>query len=123
MAITTTAGKFVKDGQTLDYTPTSAVSCGDLIVVDGAVCLAPWDIAANTAGTLKILQRGEVVSITTDDAIGATNAGVAIYVIPASGLVTKSANDGGNPATDYKLLGYAAAAIGATDKTFEVVCA
>lgn len=123
MAITTTAAKFVKDGQTLDYTPTSAVSCGDILVVDGLNCIALWDIAANAAGTLKVLQRGEVISVTTDDAIGATNAGVAIYVVPATGLVTKSANDGGNPAADYKLLGYTAAAVGSTDKTFEVVCA
>lgn len=115
MAITTTAAKFVKDGQTLDYTPTSAVSCGDILVVDGLNCIALWDIAANAAGTLKVLQRGEVISVTTDDAIGTTNAGVAIYV-DSSGLVTKTE-------TNNTLLGYTAAAVGSTDKTFEVVCA
>ena len=65
---------------------------------------------------MKILHRGEVVEITTDDAIGATDAGTAIYVVPATGLVTKTA-------TNNTLLGYARAAIGATDKAFEIVCA
>lgn len=116
MAITTTSAKFVKDGNTLDITPSSAVSAGDIKVVDGVVAIALWDIPANTAGTMKVLQRGEVVQIATDDEIGATNAGVAIYVVPATGLVTKTA-------TDNKLIGYTAAAVLATDLTFNVVCA
>ena len=116
MAITTTAAKFVKTGDTLDYKPAAAVSAGAIKVVDGCNCIALWDIAANEASTLKVLHKGEVIAITTDDAIGATAAGTAIYVVAATGLVTKTA-------TDNVLLGYAAAAIGATDLTFEVVCA
>ena len=62
-----------------------------------------------------MLHKGEVVEITTDDKIGATLAGVAIY-LDSSGLVTKTA-------TNNTLLGYTAAAIGADDLTFTVVCA
>lgn len=116
MAISTTAAKFRKTGDTLDYTPSAAVSAGAIIVVDGLNCLAQWDIAANAAGVLKVLHRGEVVEITTDEAIGATNAGTAIYVAAATGLVTKTS-------TNNVLLGYARAAVGSTDLTFEVVCA
>ena len=116
MAITTTAAKFRKTGDTLDYKPGSAVSAGAIKVVDGCNCIALWDIAANEASTLKVLHRGEVVEVTTDEAIGATDAGTAIYVVAATGLVTKTS-------TSNVLLGYARAAIGATDLTFEIVCA
>lgn len=115
MAISTTAAKFRKTGDTLDYTAAAAVKAGAIIKVDGLLCLAQWDIAQGEKSTLKILQRGEVVEVTTDDAIGATNAGVAIYV-DSSGLATKTS-------TSNTLLGYTAAAVGATDLSFEVVCA
>jgi predicted RecA/RadA family phage recombinase len=40
------------DGETIDYTPTSAVTGGDVVVVGNRPCVATGDIAANTAGTL-----------------------------------------------------------------------
>ncbi len=115
MAISTTAAVFRKSGDTLDYTPVANVTAGKIITTDGCNCLALWDIPAGTLGSLKILHRGEVIEVTTNDAIGATNAGTALYV-DSSGLVTKTS-------TSNTLLGYAAAAIGATDLTFRVVCA
>ena len=115
MAISTTAAKFRKTGDTLDYTAASAVKAGDIIVVDGLNCIAQWDIAQGATGVLKILHRGEVVEVTTDEAIGSTNAGVAIYV-DSSGLATKTS-------TSNTLLGYTRAAVGSTDLSFEVVCA
>ena len=122
MAISRTAAKFRKTGDTLDYTAAAAVPCGAIIAARGMNCLAFSPIAQGATGALKILQRGEVIEVTTDEAIGETAAGTAIYLIPASGLVTKSANDGEDTPTAYPLLGYARAAIGATDLTFEVVC-
>lgn len=115
MAISKTAGIFRKSGDTLDYTPAAAVAAGKILTTAGCNCLALWPIAANEAGTLKILHKGEVIELTTDEAIGATNAGTALYV-DSSGLVTKTS-------TSNTLLGYAAAAIGATDLTFQVICA
>lgn len=123
MAISTTAAKFRKSGDTIDYKPGSATPAGTIVHVDGVFGLALWDIAANENGTLKVLHRGDVVEVTTDEAIGETAAGTAIYLIPTIGLVTKSANDGEDTPTAYPLLGYARAAIGATDLSFEVVCA
>ncbi len=118
MAISKTSGVFVKEGKTLDYTTGSSetVKCGTIKVVDGCNCLALWDIAPSTSSSLKILHKGEVVKITTDEAIGATDAGTAIYVVPATGLVTKTD-------TNNVLLGYAAAAILSADLSFEIVCA
>lgn len=115
MAIAATSAKFRKTGDTLDYTPGSAVSAGDIIKVDGLLCIAQWDIPVSTHGVLKILHRGEVVEVTTDEAIGSTNAGTAIYVTSA-GIVSKT--ESGNT-----LLGYTAKAVAAGDLTFEVVCA
>ncbi|MBO7686908.1 MAG: hypothetical protein J6V72_11025 [Kiritimatiellae bacterium] len=124
MAITTTAAIFRKSGDTLDITAAANIPAGAIKVIDGCNCLAQWPIANGETGVLKVLQRGEVVEVKTDDAIGATNAGVPIYVIPATGLVTKSADDGGTPTpTAYSLLGYTRAAVGASDLSFEVVCA
>ena len=123
MAISTVAAQLRKTGDTLDFTAADDVPCGAIIAADGMNCLALSPIARGDKGALKILRRGEVIEITTNDAIGSTAAGTAIYLIPASGLVTKSANDGGNPPTAYLLLGHARDAIGATALTFTVVCA
>ena len=57
-----------------------------------------------------------VVEVTTDEAIGSTNAGTAIYIVDATGLASKSSSSA-------TLLGYARAAVGSTDLSFEVVCA
>lgn len=114
MAISTTTAVFRKSGDTLNYMPAAAVPCGSVKVVDGLVCIALWDLAAGEASTLKILHRGEVVEVTTNESIGATNAGVAIYV-DANGLVTKTA-------TNNTLVGYTAAAVAAGDLSFEIVC-
>jgi len=119
MAISTTAGKFRKTGDTLNYTVAAAgtaVPVGKIIKTDGLLCLATTPIAAGTTGALKVLHRGEVVEVTTDEAIGETSAGTAIYIVDATGLASKSSSSA-------TLLGYARAAIGATDLSFEVVCA
>ena len=116
MAISTTAAKFRKSGDTIDYKPGSATPAGTIVHVDGVFGLALWDIAANEASTLKVLHRGEVIEVTTDDALGSTNAGVAIYIVDATGLASKSSSSA-------TLLGYTRAAVGATALTFEVVCA
>ena len=122
MAISKAAAIFRKTGDTLDVTPVDAIGAGDIIVESGVTCIALSAIPANTSGELKILQRGEVIEITTDEAIGVTDAGAAIYVTPA-GLVTKDADDGETPPTAYKLLGYTSKAVGEADLTFAVVCA
>lgn len=115
MAISKTSAVFRKCGDTLDHTPAADVAAGALIVVGGIVGLATHPIAGGTTGALKALKRGEVVEVTTDEAIGETAAGTAIYVTSA-GLVTKTA-------ADATLVGYARAAVGASDTTFEIVCA
>ena len=123
MAISKTSAVFRKTGRTLDFTPGEDVAEGKIIVERGFVCLAQRAIPAGTVGALTVLQRGEVVEISTDEAIGATDAWTAVYVVPASGIVTKDADDGGETPTANALLGWTAKAVGADDLTFEVVCA
>lgn len=118
MAISKTSGKFTKCGQTLDYSVASngtKVAVGTLLKVAGCICLATSEIAVGTTGALKVLQRGEVVTVTTDEAIGTTTAGTAIYV-DSSGLVSKTS-------TNNTLVGYTAAAVGSADLSFDIVCA
>jgi predicted RecA/RadA family phage recombinase len=115
MAISSNLAKFRKAGDTIDYKPGTATPAGTIVRVGGVFGLALWDIAANEASTLKVLQRGEVIEVTTDDALGSTNAGVAIYIVDATGLVSKTS-------TNATCLGYTRAAVGSTDLTFEVVC-
>lgn len=126
MAISTQSGVFVKEGKTLDITIAAngtAVKCGDIKVIDGCNCLALWDIPAGTSGSLHIMHKGEVVKITTDEAIGQTNAGVAIY-LDENGVVTKSAtHTKGSGTAPNTLLGYTRAAVISTDLSFEIVCA
>ena len=114
MAISTTAAKFRKTGDTLDYTAVANIKQGQLVVVDGFVCMAMYPIANGSTGTIKVLHRGEVIEVMTNDAIGSTDAGTAIYVTSA-GLVSKT--ESGNT-----LLGYTAKAGAAGDLSFEVVC-
>ena len=114
MAIAKTSAKFRTSGGTLEYTPSAAVAAGSLVVVGKLVGLALWPIASGEAGTLKTLKGGEVIEVTTDEAIGQTSAGTPIYVTSA-GIVSKT--ESGNT-----LVGFAASAIGASNKTFDIVC-
>lgn len=106
--------KFVKCGDTIDITPEAEIAVGTIKKVAGLLCLATWTLEAGKPGTMKVLQRGEVINVETEVAIGTTDAGVAVYV-DSTGEVTKTA--GSNT-----LLGYTAAAVGSTDKTFDVIC-
>lgn len=126
MAISKQSGIFRKEGKTLDITIAAngtAIKCGDIKIVNGFNCLALWDIAAGTSGTLHILQRGEVVEVTVDDALGETNAGVAIY-LDENGVITKTAThtEGAGTAPNT-LLGYTRTAVASTAKVFEIVAA
>lgn len=126
MAISTQSGVFRKSGDTLDITIAAggtAIPCGAIKVVNGFNCLATWGIAAGESGTLKILQRGEVVEVTVDDVLGETNAGVALY-LDENGVLTKtSTHTEGAGTAPNTLLGYTRTAVASTAKTFEIVCA
>ena len=45
---------FIHDGKSIDYTPASAVTAGDVIVQGDLVGVAKLDIAANQLGSLAV---------------------------------------------------------------------
>lgn len=45
---------YVQDGKLLDYTPSSAVAAGEVVVIGSLVAVAPRPIAANALGSLAI---------------------------------------------------------------------
>lgn len=115
MAISKSKAKFVKFGETMDITPDTDIACGEIKTVSGCTCIALWDIPAKESSTMKILHKGEVISVETNEPLGTTSAGTAIYVTSA-GLITKT--ESGNT-----LLGYAAKAVASGDLVVEIVCA
>lgn len=115
MAITSTKAAFVKSGETVDVLPSDPIACGTIKFIAGCTCIALWDLPALVKGTMKILHRGEVVRIATNEAIGQTLQGAPVYVT-SDGIVTKTSE--GNA-----LLGYTNEAVAADALAFEVVCA
>ena len=115
MAITSTKAAFVKSGDTIDVLPSDPITCGTIKNIAGCRCIALWDLPALQRGTMKILHRGEVIRVTTNEAIGATDMGVAIY-ITGDGIVTKT-SEGNTP------LGFTAEAVASGALSFDVVCA
>jgi predicted RecA/RadA family phage recombinase len=73
----------------VDYTPGSAVSAGDVVVVAGAPMVAHSDIPANTLGA--VAAGGGVYTVTGNGAIA---AGTRVYWIDADNKIT--ATPGGN---------------------------
>lgn len=77
---------YVQDGDLLDYTPSSTVAAGDVVVIGSLVGVAPRPIAANSLGSLAIEGVWEF-PVTT----GATAAqGAAINWFATSGVAHAS---------------------------------
>lgn len=83
-------GDYVK----VDYTPGSAVTGGDVVVVGDRPLIAHRDIAANELGALAT--GGGVYEVTADAAI---SAGVVVYWNDTSNKVTTTAST-------HKVFGY-----------------
>lgn len=77
------------EGEVIDYTPGSAVTAGDVIVVGERVCVAPHDIAASVQGTLAVRGVYLLPKIT-----GAISQGDRVYWAAAGTPVTGDASSG-----------------------------
>lgn len=70
------SAKFDKIADTINYTPSGAVSSGDVVAIGGLIGIAAEDIAASALGTLYVRGQFEL-----DLATGKTfSAGDAVYV-------------------------------------------
>jgi predicted RecA/RadA family phage recombinase len=102
--------KFVQPGEHLDYTPSSAKSAGDVVLLTGLVGICPRDIAANEASAISITGVWEVDKTTSQ----AWAQGEALYWVAGTSKFSTSAS--GNTKA-----GYAAKAALSADTTGQIV--
>lgn len=103
--------RFIHDGASIDYTPGSAVTAGDVIVQGDLVGVAKRDIAANTLGALAVEGVFDFPKATTVGS--AISAGTTVYWDATAGEAT--ATSAGN-----KLLGKTVRAAVDADGTVRV---
>ena len=97
--------RYVQKGNLIDYTPTSAVAAGDVVIL-GTLCgIANLDIPANTLGALALTGVFEIVKAT-----GAITVGAKVYWDNSAKNVTTTASS--NTA-----IGVAFAEAGSSDAT------
>ena len=105
------AVNFVQDGDSVDYTPGSAVTAGDVIVQSELVGVAKKDIAANALGALAVAGVFDFTKgVASTDAIA---AGTKLYWDETNEVATATAST-------HKLIGKAVAAATATATTVRV---
>jgi len=97
------AAYFKKEGLMIDYTPSSAVTAGDVIVQGELVGIATHDIAANALGAIAVEGVFQMVKLTGD---GGITAGAIVYWDVADGAVTTDSDTGTN-----KILGVCIATV------------
>ena len=104
-------------GCTIDYTPSSAVTAGDVIVLGSVVAIATQDIAADTKGALAMDGVFDVPKIT-----GANAVGTLIYWDPTGDPVGGTSGTGAATSTagSLKQMGYVAVASLSGDETVQV---
>lgn len=104
------AARFIQDGKSIDYTPGSNVSAGDVIVQGELVGVAKLDIAAGQKGALAIEGVFEFPKPTG----AGTDAGVGtlMYWDVADGNAQETSDSGTN-----KLIGKLVKACSTTDTT------
>lgn len=110
-------GIYVQDGENIDYTPVSAVSVGDVVVLGTIPLIAPRDIAAGALGALATEGVFDVVKVT-----GAITAGDAIYWNATGDPVGGTAGTGAATGTagSNNLMGVAVASALSADTTVRV---
>jgi len=103
---------YVQAGGSVDYTPSSDISAGDVVVQGELVGVAMLDIAANALGALAVTGVFDFPKASGDGGIG---AGANCYWDEAEGVAKTDSETGAN-----KLIGKAVAAAGDTDTKVRV---
>jgi predicted RecA/RadA family phage recombinase len=102
---------FVSEGNTIDYTPTSNVAAGDVVVQGELVGIAKTPIAANTPGSLTVKGVFDLPKAT--GAGSAIAVGIQAYWDTTNKVVTATA-------TGNKFLGKTVRAAADADTTVRV---
>ena len=105
--------KFIQTGDSIDYTPGSAVTAGDVVVQEELVGVAKLDIAANKLGALAVVG---VFDFPKTAGVGeAIAAGSKVYWDVADAVAKTDDETGAN-----KLIGKTVKAAGDDDTTVRV---
>jgi len=104
---------FIHDGNTIDYTPSSDVAAGAVVVLGDLVGIAQRAIAANTLGALTLVGVFDLPKAT--GAGTGIAAGATLFWDAGNQVVTADSGSGAN-----KRLGNAAAVAGTADATARV---
>ena len=115
MAFTAT---YVQDDKVVDYTPTSAVAAGQVVVQGALVGVAKEPIPANTLGALAI--RGVFDFPKAAGAGSGIAAGTQVYWDATDQVATASANNGATPPVNYPSLGKTVQACADADASVRV---
>jgi predicted RecA/RadA family phage recombinase len=105
--------RFIQDGKSIDYTPSSAVTAGAVVVQGELIGIAKLDMAAGQLGALAVVGIFDVPKATgagTDIA-----AGAKLYWNAANSRVEKTDGTG-----THKYMGKAVRAAATTDTTVRV---
>ena len=103
---------FVKEGNSIDYTPGADVAAGDVVVQNDLIGVAKLDIKANRLGALSV--SGEFDFPKPTGSGQSIDAGLEVYWDEASEQVTTT------PGSGDKLLGKTTKAAGEDDTTVRV---
>lgn len=109
---------FVQEGNSIDHTPVSAVSAGDVVVQGSMIGVAKTPIAAGTLGALAVKGIFDVVKANEEQAIGA-----ALYWDADGDPYNGTAGTGcaTTTSTGNTFIGFAQAAAAATDEVVRVL--
>ncbi|MEP0846061.1 MAG: DUF2190 family protein [Phycisphaerae bacterium] len=104
-------------GDTIDYTPGSAVAAGAVVIQGPLVGIAEVPIAANALGALAVAGVFDIVKVN-----GSISAGAAVYWDADGDPQGGAAGSGAltTTSTDNTFVGWAVAAAGATDEKVPV---
>ena len=105
--------QFIHDGKSIDYTPSSDVTAGDVVVQGDLVGVAKLDIAADALGALAVAGVFDFPKATGGGS--AIGAGANVYWDVADGEAKADDESGAN-----KLIGKTVAAAGDDDETVRV---
>jgi len=83
--------RFVHDGNSVDYTPSSPVAAGDVVVQGNLVGVATRPIPANTLGALAVSGVFEFAKAADD---GGIDAGEHVYIDADTQIVSNSSEGG-----------------------------
>lgn len=102
---------FAQEGQHIDYTPSSAVDAGDVVVIGDMTAIAARPIAANALGAVTI--RGVFRVPKATGSAAAIAAGKKVYWDAGDEVATTTASS-------HKVLGWTVAAAGDDDDSILV---